>query len=259
MTLPLMSLYFDEYDKNNQKVLGHKTRVIALARAWQDRGGEAKLVPTPYDMYKGVLVLDSWNQYNYVFAELIVSITGTEQSPCRDADILINPSLGAEKLTYKKVPIQLLGHEYFILRHDYHNIDSTIRHQVVAIPGGNAHGFWAQVRIEDMPDSIHVMKPLSGLNFAQVLASSDVIICASGVTALEALAMGKKVLLVQTADDQELNYATAINNNWALPYSVDNLQGLLSDELAVAPNPLDDQGADRIINTIIKTWRKKHG
>lgn len=254
--LPTMSIVYDTHDNKGRRVRGHETRTRALAKAWQRQGGsvfdanQAFLRDRMTDLeqqdwwYGEVLVFDRATRVNFDGIQfhnprgIVVCISDGVQEYVLGPDVSIDPHVGAELVPENyKGEHKLLGTRYALLREDFANITPTYdQHQISIVPGGNPNDFWDQVeswaiaeylRERDIAYTVDILQGMETEQFARSLARSGLVITASGVSSIEALAMRKPVMLVRTSVDQVYSYEEMLRKGVAMPYTFEAFTDLI--------------------------------
>lgn len=247
-------------DSHGNKVKGHKMRCLSLAQEWHNRREVRVYNPLDAD----VLFCDSWhpldmpiNKHQYV-----VAVTDTNIVPVDSPNMIVNNNAGGNHFTLEyclRFPdaIILTGIEYFVRRKSFENIYATHYHGIVVAPGGNIKEFNKTVDIRQIEQAASTydtrfsyLYDIGEQEFAKSLIKANIVICPASVTALEAISLGKVVLLVQTASDQELNYRYIIESRLAYEYSYANLLNALDGRL-IASKPIKANGAKKIIDVVL--------
>lgn len=271
--LPVLSYYYAKSDPYGNPVGGHEYRTRAIVSEWVARGGEAKRISAPSGHYD-MLLVDTWEYIDNV-SGFCISITGTRELSCVNPRIVVSPSLGAEQYPFDGIPVQLLGAKYFVRRKSFDKLVSSAAPYLVdisLIPGGNKREFERQVDWRLVSSGwlhafargamIGLLSEIEGVSpdqFPQRLADANIVITACGNSALEALSMGKSILIVKTADDQEMNYQFLLSAG-VKEFSEDNLRDMVDDVIDGTLKPvdigLDRHGAERIVNEILREWER---
>ncbi len=244
MHLPMM-----RFITNTESGLGHVRRDQALADAWGKRGGQVVYgfrTKFTHDL-REIVVIDDYTVSNGVRADIyksgqFVVLIDDEAKIFDDyASLIINQNLGATSTMYPVT--SLCGPTY-----------SMIRDAVKVAPFGDSGG---------IVNMIGLKRKLNDKDSAKLLAQAQIVISGSGVTAYEALYLGKPLLLEVLAGNQMLTYTNLIAGNYAyqnIPKSLQELLEMNSVEFRVWANKgrllVDGHGADRIINYLVEnfTW-----
>lgn len=208
----------------------------------------------------------------------------------RDCDIVLNYNLNAELLGYEAGNAELLlGPEYTLLRSEFWDLKPEKGDTILIIPGAsdilNTGEQFLKWWKKDWPGAELVLGPLvenskamrlssatlNTLNFSVVhnppdlpqrMAESRSVICTSSVTSYEALALGKRLAVFQTADNQ-VEIGTEIERlglgrnlgfwgTWDEIALNDALQHLVYGQPHINPvNPRGAESAARRISTLI--------
>lgn len=178
--------------------------------------------------------------------DFLIEITDVPKSALEiEPDVVINYQIGAEKQEseYKGVYPNaklLLGKDYFFSsismgRWTEGFVDSGYP-SVIVIPNGNKHLFFQQLNINHVQGIVNrsggamtVVNHLPKMALLDYLSLSAVVITTPSVTAMECLAIGLPVLLIQTSEDQTGKFT---ENDCAWWYSNDVLSYLLNSKTA---------------------------
>lgn len=223
--------------------LGHIMRSRALQNAWKSMFSGDMLYNQPPNRTPGILVFDDYDITDETriwwmeLGHMVVSYT--EFNVVQSADIVINQNIGASASGGRK---NLLGPKYFALRDEYVGLKTDTSGGVFDADAGK--------------------RSLTPLEFAHKMALADCVISSAGITAYEALYLGKPLWLRCVADNQELTYNGLISDGYALPYDSSS-NALIS--YGVLPETRDGRmlvdglGAARVCREIFKMWRQLHG
>lgn len=244
MHLPMM-----RFITNTTNGLGHVRRDQVLAEAWRKRGGQTThgfRHKFNHDL-REIVIIDDYEVSNEVrrnihkSGQFVVLIDDEAKILDNYVSLIINQNLGAVPQMYKVK--SLCGPTY-----------SMIRDAVKIAPFGEDGG---------IVNMIDLKRKLNDKDSAELMARAKIVISGAGVTAYEALYLGKPLLLELLAENQGMTYLNLIRRGYALQNLPESLQQLLdegSTEFRAWANSgrllVDGHGADRIVNYLMEnfTW-----
>ena len=219
-------------------------RSRALQNAWKAMFGDDMTVGDGnIPKESGVVVFDDYDATDDVRATWVrkghIVISYTDFNERQLADMVVNQNVGAKAACWFK---SLCGPRFFALRDEYFNLRTDASGGVF--------------------DADAEKRNLDSLEFAHRMALASCVITAAGITAYEALYLGKPLLLRCVADNQELTYNGLISGGYALPANDANVSrahdGTLP-ELRSGRTLVDGLGAGRVCREIFNLWRQLHG
>jgi spore coat polysaccharide biosynthesis predicted glycosyltransferase SpsG len=191
----------------------------ALATALGDAGAETSLVPLDSQLVEGdVVVVDSYRRRaddrDAVRARVVIAIDDIDRD--LTVNLVIDPS-PPDGLRFALVDPTLATRERRAIGDVAHNV-------LVTTGGTDTDGVGAgiatalrrllgagHVRLvvgpwsaSDVPDGVEAVRTDAGL--ANELSAADVVVCASGITLLEALVLGRPTVAIVTAENQRRYY-----------------------------------------------------
>lgn len=223
-----------------------------------------------------LVVIDDNNEYDF--------------SPV--ADMIINYNLHAHDLRYDCAHCHcLLGPSFALLRKDYWNLRLSSGGGTLFLAGGadikNATEavvkYWkpqwgyltvvlgslteenqrCRVCESVLKKSEYVQSLVAPPDFEEMMACADRVICTSSVTAYEALALEKKLIVFQVADNQiELGrvmgeQGVAVNLGYWGSWGSEELEAALSSDVLIKNFPVDRYGARRAAQMILSAHSKR--
>lgn len=225
--------------------LGHIMRSRTIGQMWSAMfGGMTYSEHTdPEKLACGVVVFDDydtgqeWIDYWKELGHTVV-VYNDFNVPL-EADVYVNQNIGARCVAGGK---NLLGPRYFALREDYFGLR-------INTDGG-------------VFDADAEKRNLDPKEFAQKMALASHVVTAAGITAYEALYLGKQVLLRKVSDSQELTYTNLIGQGYAEPATDKNVERAgLGDQFTLRDGRflVDGLGAGRVCKAIMDAWRNSNG
>ena len=302
---------------------GHLTRCVSLAETlrqnhcdilWllnsassgilQRSGQNIRIYDDPFDPLEiktfpesDCFLVDSYQTTIDFYARLkdkapLVVIDDFRDRPLeKNADILVNYNLGAEKIPYIKKNDQhfLLGPQYALIRKEYRDLEPSRGHYCLFVAGSadiqNTSEKMVELWEESWPSLLVVLGPLieaeqikkvtslsaertnirvaiSPENFPELVAGAKLIICTSSVTAYEALSLRKPIVVFQVADNQiaigrEIQeQGLGINLGFWGNWGKQQLQQAISKPLWEPPQVVNPRGAELAAEEIMN-WLKR--
>lgn len=285
------------YDDGPGAGLGHRRRMEAVARALRARGVAVRTVATDAlagggegDGSAAVLLVDSYHRraddpgVRRFGDALVAAVDDVERD--LDVDIVVDPSPGADATSHRRAGTALAGAAYALVDLDPGSaqpLGDDVRRVVVTLGGGQADaGPIATELASALPGvevrvtaALHVdvgagrVVPLtttSGL--AGELAQADLVVCAGGVTLLEALALGRPTVVVTIAENQRRSVTGTVGAGAAVPAT---LADAASVAAALARDPdrrralgraaaelVDGRGPERVADALIAAVASAH-
>lgn len=224
--------------------IGHIMRCQTLGNEWLRRGGRAYFNGEP--TAPAVIVFDNYSRDDsgcalWQCANLTVVIEDRPLADLVTCDVLLNPNYGAEKLRYNTTGKTLLGAQYFMLRDEYRTLNVN---DMLEVFDADAQG-----------------GKMEQGQFALLMASAKVIVCAASSVAHEALYLKKPMLLRITAENQRIPYDALLASGYALPENSDSERRARLDKAYLSKvkgqNIIDGKGVERVVDVILDEWEKK--
>jgi UDP-2,4-diacetamido-2,4,6-trideoxy-beta-L-altropyranose hydrolase len=274
------------YDEGPGAGLGHRRRCEAIADALDARGVTTlRHALDDADVEAPVVVVDSYRRRaddGSVRGNLVVALDDLDRDLA--VDCVVDPSLDARAANHARARRVLAGPQYAPLPRALAGRprrppDGVARRVLVTTGGADAAGIGPQVagRIGAADPALHVRLVLGPWGTRAVprhvvavsaptgldaeLAAADVVVTAGGVTLLEALALARPTIVLETAPNQRANVRAASAAGAALPATATSAADValalvgdteLRQSLARAARVLvDGRGSDRIADVIV--------
>lgn len=195
-----MEMYVRVRTENGSLVNGHYSRCMALMHEW-DKIVYKRGVPKRH-----VIVYDGTTDlYDLQDDDLAVGILDMARQNKAEYDVIVAHHPGAylfdldERYDHQ---LKLLGPEYLLLRPEYKNIMPYTGEYIAYVPGGNHQTFWNNIGdISNRYPGI-IVENYAPSESAKLIAYAGMVVCSASTVALEAMALGKRILMTVTADDQ---------------------------------------------------------
>lgn len=268
-SIPKLSIYYALLNDRGEKVNGHWNRCASIAREWRKRGGEFVVLSDIEQYSSGVLLVDTWEVLPKKQSDLTVVISDTRVVSQESPQLIVNHNI--IPCSYGSGAVQLLGPRYFMggnylgeaYRGNYildkHGLDKY----VMIITGGAVGEFKERVdpslvfdicNSKGMPMVFGAgMKP--GI-FKNIMKHASLIISPASTTMLEAMSIGKNVLVVKTHNDQQDNYRFARKHKANFTY------GGFRDAIASGssgrswPIDVNTSGTSLVVDKILEIYRQ---
>jgi UDP-2,4-diacetamido-2,4,6-trideoxy-beta-L-altropyranose hydrolase len=203
--------------------IGHQRRCQALATGFEQTGHTVSLEINTYKPLESavdVLVIDSYHltlaQYQaYKLQTNTLLVIDDNNRLTYPADILINPSLGAEQIPYTTTAQLLVGADYALLNSLYWQsprvtIEKDIKTVLITLGGSRFAGLTNQlaVQLATLEPTVQILTTsglLSPQQMYDLYRQSDVVISGAGQTLHELACLGLPTIAVQLADNQKWN------------------------------------------------------
>lgn len=235
---PRIDIYYDTHDARGNRVRGHERRVNILLDYWEEVFGKEwrKKNVTMCDHpditgNSNIIFVDSWREWTSARSTRpvlrVVYVDGRRVSPI-PSDILFTTSTIVAPLEYGDVREIFNGLSYYI-GNPYLDLTATERDVVLVCPGGNKEAFFDQVDVDKLREAVreelgyatvvvdgstqHSLK-----DFSLMLSQAKIVVTAAGQTLLEAASLDKRVLYIETAEDQRQNAMMAVTYNLGTKY-----------------------------------------
>jgi UDP-2,4-diacetamido-2,4,6-trideoxy-beta-L-altropyranose hydrolase len=212
-------------EANSKIGFGHCVRCQALADAFSTLKIKTKLILNKYPKKLPtveLIIIDSYRlssteyQHYKQFCRILAVIDDTQRL-AYPADIIINPALGAEHLTYNQKYILLAGVRYTLLKKEfwkvrsYHKkIRNNNKHLLITL--GASTPLTVSKKISSALTQQHPLLHItiahgkhSSEDMIDLMKNTDVAISAGGQTLYELACLGVPTIALQTADNQKFN------------------------------------------------------
>lgn len=277
------------YDDGPRAGLGHRSRIAAVAAALAGRGHDVDIGATAdTPVVDGqVAVIDSYERRaddrTWVRSPAVIALDDLARD--LDVAVLVDPSPGADGSNHRRAGLVLAGERYALLSPataaatprpigdrvesvlvTFGGADSSGHGEVVAgalrsaLPGTDlvlVRGPWSAA---GAPDGVHLVSVRDGLG--DVLAQTDLVVTASGVTLLEALHLGRPIVCTVIAENQRQAASAAEAAGAAV---LADLAGAADAAVALAADPdrrralgsraaalVDGRGAVRVADVVAR-------
>lgn len=195
-----MELYIRAYTEDGNLVRGHYSRCAALRHEWDI------LVSQNGMPRKSVYVFDGTGElYDLHDGNLAVGILDTinQNNPRYDIVVSHHPGAYLFDLGENGHQLKLLGPEYLLMRPEYQKLNATEKGYIAYVPGGNHLQFWRNVGEVTRHHPGIIVENYAPSESAKIIAAASLVVCSASTVALEAMALGKRILMTQTSDDQQ--------------------------------------------------------
>ena len=261
---PKLELYYSK-EKNLKRVRGHETRCKNLKSIWDSTFEiDEQLPPISVVDVAQQRASEGFHKYSPPTYPFVVEITDMPVAAKQRANIVINYNLWAgeeHSPVWDDGTFFMLGEEYFFSDKDLFSRGRgcSRKGSVVIAPGGNKDEFYRRVQIDCLVQAIGVSEfvlahSLDRGTFLTELEFADVIITTPSTACMEAFALGKPVLLIQTSDDQDGQ--VVVNRGFAEWYDISLLELMLRNRKvreAMIPPPICDNGF-AVVENIYESW-----
>lgn len=194
-----MEAYVRVTTDNGTPVNGHYSRTSALRHEW-DAIVAKRGLPRRH-----VYVFDGTDEfYDLQDGDIAVGILDTIDQNRGRYDVVVSHHPGAYLFDMDNYDYQLklLGPEYLLMRPEYNGLKVRHKNYVAYVPGGNHQWFWKTVGHISYQYPGVIVENYAPSEAAKIIANAGLVVCSASTVALEAMALGKRVLTVLTAHDQ---------------------------------------------------------
>lgn len=194
-----MELYIRVAADGGSLVNGHYSRSTALRQEWE------RIVAKRGTPKRHVYVFDGVDEfYDLGENDLAVGILDLANQNHPRYDIIVSHHPSAYLLDWGDCSrqLRLLGPEYLLLRAEYHQLQPSDRGYIAYVPGGNGDIFWRNIGDVSHSHPGIIVENYAPAESAKIIAHAGIVVCPASTVALEAMALGKRVLMTVTAEDQ---------------------------------------------------------